>query len=128
MPPSLWQPLPRARTYELVLDRIEEQIRSGQLSVGDRLPPERDLAAMLGVSRAAIREALRVLEAQGVLLKPQVGTGPESGSIIADTPGAGPLQDDARFHHVGEGEVRQRNVQAQQPGQPCARRVGDDAA
>ena len=28
MPPSLWQPLPRARTYELVLDRIEEQIRS----------------------------------------------------------------------------------------------------
>jgi len=89
MPPSLWQPLPRARTYELVLDRIEEQIRSGQLSVGDRLPPERDLAAMLGVSRAAIREALRVLEAQGVLLKPQVGTGPESGSIIADTPGAG---------------------------------------
>jgi GntR family transcriptional repressor for pyruvate dehydrogenase complex len=89
MPPSLWQPLPRARTYELVLDRIEEQIRGGQLSVGDRLPPERDLAAMLGVSRAAIREALRVLEAQGVLLKPQVGTGPESGSIIADTPGAG---------------------------------------
>jgi GntR family transcriptional regulator, transcriptional repressor for pyruvate dehydrogenase complex len=84
-----WQPLPRARTYELVLDRIEEQIRGGQLSVGDRLPPERDLAAMLGVSRAAIREALRVLEAQGVLLKPQPGTGPESGSIIADTPGSG---------------------------------------
>jgi GntR family transcriptional regulator, transcriptional repressor for pyruvate dehydrogenase complex len=84
-----WQPLPRARTYELVLDRIEEQIRCGHLSVGDRLPPERDLAAMLGVSRAAIREALRVLEAQGVLLKPQVGTGPESGSIIADTPGTG---------------------------------------
>jgi GntR family transcriptional repressor for pyruvate dehydrogenase complex len=89
MPSSPWQPLPRARTYELVLDRIEEQIRAGRLSVGDRLPPERDLAAMLGVSRAAIREALRVLEAQGVLLKPQVGTGPESGSIIADTPGAG---------------------------------------
>jgi GntR family transcriptional regulator, transcriptional repressor for pyruvate dehydrogenase complex len=89
MQSSPWQPLPRARTYELVLDRIEEQIRAGQLSVGDRLPPERDLAVMLGVSRAAIREALRVLEAQGVLLKPQVGTGPESGSIIADTPGAG---------------------------------------
>jgi len=84
-----WQPLPRARTYELVLDRIEEQIWAGNLTVGDRLPPERDLAAMLGVSRAAIREALRVLEAQGVLRKPQVGTGPESGSIIAGTPSAG---------------------------------------
>lgn len=86
MSTSAWQPLPKSRTYELVLDRIEEQIRHGHLGVGDRLPPERDLAAMLGVSRAAIREALRVLEAQGVLHKPQVGTGPQSGSIIADTP------------------------------------------
>jgi GntR family transcriptional repressor for pyruvate dehydrogenase complex len=86
---SGWEPLARARTYELVLDRIEDQIRSGHLGVGDRLPPERELAALLGVSRAAIREALRVLEAQSVLRKPQVGTGPESGSIIAGTPSAG---------------------------------------
>jgi GntR family transcriptional repressor for pyruvate dehydrogenase complex len=84
-----WEPLTRARTYELVLDRIEDQIRSGHLGVGDRLPPERELATLLGVSRAAIREALRVLEAQGVLRKPQVGTGPESGSVIAGTPSAG---------------------------------------
>lgn len=84
-----WQPLNRSRTYELVLDQIEEQILSGQLKLGDRLPPERDLAAMLGVSRAAIREALRVLEAQGVLRRPQVGTGPESGSVIASMPSAG---------------------------------------
>jgi GntR family transcriptional repressor for pyruvate dehydrogenase complex len=87
--PGPWQPLTRSRTYELVLDQIEEQILAGQLGVGDRLPPERDLATMLGVSRAAIREALRVLEAQGVLGRPQVGTGPESGSIIADLPSIG---------------------------------------
>lgn len=84
-----WQPLARSRTYELVLDQIEDQILAGRLSIGDRLPPERDLAAKLGVSRAAIREALRVLEAQGVLRRPQVGTGPESGSVIAGTPAAG---------------------------------------
>lgn len=86
---TIWQPLNRSRTYELVLDQIEEQIVSGQLRLGDRLPPERDLATMLGVSRAAIREALRVLEAQGVLRRPQVGTGPESGSVIAGMPSTG---------------------------------------
>ncbi|WP_406040929.1 FadR family transcriptional regulator [Micromonospora sp. NBC_00898] len=84
-----WQPLSRSRTYELVLDQIEEQIQAGRLTVGDRLPPERELAALLGVSRAAVREALRVLEAQGVLRRPQVGTGPESGNIIAGMPSTG---------------------------------------
>ncbi|RKT87922.1 GntR family transcriptional regulator, transcriptional repressor for pyruvate dehydrogenase complex [Saccharopolyspora antimicrobica] len=80
-----WRPVARARTYELVIDRIEEQIVSGQLGVGDRLPPERDLAQMLGVSRAAVREAFRALEAQGVL-RMAVGTGPESGTTIAALP------------------------------------------
>lgn len=84
-----WQPLSRSRTYELVLDQIEEQILAGRLRPGDRLPPERELAGMLGVSRAAIREALRVLEAQGVLRRPQVGTGPESGNLIAGMPSTG---------------------------------------
>jgi GntR family transcriptional repressor for pyruvate dehydrogenase complex len=84
-----WQPLNRSRTYEMVPDQVEEQILAGNLGVGDRLPPERDMAAMLGVSRAAIREALRVLEAQGVLRRPKVGTGPESGSIIAGLPSLG---------------------------------------
>lgn len=84
-----WRPLARSRTYELVLDQIEDQILAGRLNVGDRLPPERELASALGASRAAIREALRVLEAQGVLRRPKVGTGPESGSVIAGTPTAG---------------------------------------
>lgn len=79
---SEWRPISRVRTYELVLDRIEEQILEGQLRVGDRLPPERDLAAMLGVSRAAVREAMRTLEAQGVVHS-AVGTGPDSGTMVA---------------------------------------------
>ncbi|GAA4881039.1 FadR/GntR family transcriptional regulator [Saccharopolyspora cebuensis] len=77
-----WRPVARARTYELVIDRIEEQIVGGQLGVGDRLPPERELAQMLGVSRAAVREAFRALEAQGVL-RMAVGTGPDSGTTVA---------------------------------------------
>lgn len=80
-----WRPVARTRTYELVIERIEEQIVSGQLEVGDRLPPERDLAQMLGVSRAAVREAFRALEAQGVL-RMAVGTGPDSGTTVAALP------------------------------------------
>jgi GntR family transcriptional repressor for pyruvate dehydrogenase complex len=78
---SQWRPISRQRTYELVLDRIEEQILEGQLRVGSRLPAERDLAAMLGVSRTAVREAMRTLEAQGVV-HTMVGTGPESGTTV----------------------------------------------
>ncbi|GDY32931.1 FadR/GntR family transcriptional regulator [Gandjariella thermophila] len=80
-----WEPVQRAKTYELVLDKIEEQILTGRLRVGDRLPPERQLAAALGVSRPALREALRILEAQGALVA-QVGRGPDAGATIAAQP------------------------------------------
>ncbi|MGW7467582.1 FadR/GntR family transcriptional regulator [Streptomyces xantholiticus] len=88
---AAWEPVPRSRTFELVLARIEEQILAGNLGVGDRLPPERELVELLGVSRAAVREALRVLEAQGVL-RSRVGTGPASGSVIAAMPSEGLTQ------------------------------------
>jgi len=78
---AAWQTIPRAKTYELVVDRIEAQIMSGKLRVGDRLPAERDLASMLEVSRSAVREAIRVLQARGVLAS-TVGNGPESGTVI----------------------------------------------
>jgi GntR family transcriptional repressor for pyruvate dehydrogenase complex len=82
-----WRPVARLRTYELVLDRIEGQIVTGELRAGERLPPERELAALLGVSRPAVREALRILEAQGVV-RSQVGTGPASGTTIERLPGS----------------------------------------
>ena len=80
-----WAPVPRVRTYELVLERIEAQIVSGALRAGERLPPERELAELLGVSRPAVREALRVLEAQGAV-RSQVGQGSGSGTIIDRLP------------------------------------------
>lgn len=82
---NTWRPVVRSHTYELVVERIEEQILDGALRVGDRLPAERDLAGMLGVSRSAVREALRALQAQGVL-RMAVGTGPDSGTTVAAMP------------------------------------------
>ena len=80
-----WQQIPRARAYELVIRQIEDQITAGALKVGDQLPPERDLAAKLGVSRAAVREAMRAMEAQGVV-RSGVGVGPDSGTFLTSMP------------------------------------------
>ena len=80
-----WEPVTRIPTYELVLRRIEEQLINRTLRPGDRLPAERELAAMLGASRPAVREALRVLQAQGIL-RSTVGTGVDSGTIVMAAP------------------------------------------
>jgi GntR family transcriptional repressor for pyruvate dehydrogenase complex len=89
-----WAPVARSRTYELVLDAVETQIRTGAIGVGDRLPAERDLAAALGVSRAAVREAVRVLEARGVV-RSGTGSGPDAGTVITA------LQSDALTSLIG---------------------------
>ncbi len=83
--PAGWEPVERLPTYELVLRRIEEQLLNRTLRPGDRLPPERELATMLGASRPAVREALRVLQAQGVV-RSAVGTGADSGTIVTAAP------------------------------------------
>lgn len=57
----------RTRLYEQVLDRLRNYVVEGGLRAGDRLPPERDLAARLGVSRASVKQAIVVLEVQGLV-------------------------------------------------------------
>lgn len=80
-----WRPVARSRAHELVIEAIEDQIMVGALKVGDPLPPERDLASRLQVSRAGVREAIRVLEGQGVL-RSHVGAGADAGTFIASMP------------------------------------------
>ncbi|QNP64519.1 FadR/GntR family transcriptional regulator [Streptomyces genisteinicus] len=80
-----WHPVRQSRTHELVLESIEQRVLSGDLKAGDRLPPERELAPVLGVSRSALREALRVLETIGVL-SAQAGRGPDSGARMVRNP------------------------------------------
>ena len=70
-----FQQLTRQTAYEQVADRIRAAILDKSLSAEDQLPPERDLATQFGVSRATLREALRHLQAQG-LLTPRGRTSP----------------------------------------------------
>lgn len=78
---SGWNPLSRMRTHEHVIAEIESRLVTGSLKAGDRLPPERQFAEALGVSRGAVRESLRVLEAFGVV-QAGTGSGPSAGSVI----------------------------------------------
>jgi GntR family transcriptional repressor for pyruvate dehydrogenase complex len=75
------------RTHQLVLTWIEKQLSEGALSVGGRLPAERTLAEQLGVSRTSVREAIRILEAMGVV-RAGVGSGPEAGPGVISDPTA----------------------------------------
>jgi GntR family transcriptional repressor for pyruvate dehydrogenase complex len=68
----------KTRLYETIVAQLGQLIQEGQLRPGDRLPPERELAARLQVSRASVREALRSLELQGLLSSRQ-----GSGTFIA---------------------------------------------
>jgi GntR family transcriptional repressor for pyruvate dehydrogenase complex len=61
------RPLDRPRLYEDLVDRLGEFVVRTNLEVGGRFPPERELASRLGVSRASLRQALAVLEAQGFI-------------------------------------------------------------
>lgn len=61
---------------------------SGAVRPGQRLPGERTLATELGVGRSSVREALRVMEAFG-LLKAQTGSGPDAGAMIVSRPTGG---------------------------------------
>jgi GntR family transcriptional repressor for pyruvate dehydrogenase complex len=63
-PPVEWSTLPLRATKrsDAVYDILEQLIAGGQLPPGSRLPPERDLAAQLGVSRNSVREAVHELE------------------------------------------------------------------
>ena len=64
---KLFEPAQHGTSSEGIVLRLREMIHSGELRPGDRLPPERDLAKLLGVSRPTLRAGIRSLAAVGVL-------------------------------------------------------------
>jgi GntR family transcriptional regulator, transcriptional repressor for pyruvate dehydrogenase complex len=71
----MYTPIYSGRLYEQIVAQIEERILSGELRPGDKLPAERELAEQFGVSRTAIREAMKALTQSGlVVIQPGKGT------------------------------------------------------
>jgi GntR family transcriptional repressor for pyruvate dehydrogenase complex len=61
------RPVIRPRLYEVIVEQLCAHISENKMGPGDRLPPERELGAKLGVSRASLSQALVALEVQGLL-------------------------------------------------------------
>src|SRR5262245_28986317 len=60
-------PIDRSGITELVVQRIKELLEGGELRAGSRLPPERELADMLSISRPSLRTALKALSVMGII-------------------------------------------------------------
>lgn len=68
-----------SRLYEQIVQQVEESVDKGALKPGDQLPPERELAEQFGVSRTAVREAVKALREKGL-----VEAYPGRGTFITD--------------------------------------------
>ena len=68
-----------SRLYQQIVEQIEQSIRSGTLKAGDQLPAERELAEQFGVSRTAVREAVKALFEKGL-----VEAMPGRGTFVVD--------------------------------------------
>ena len=67
------------RAYEKIINYVEQQVMHGRYKKGDKLPPERELAALLGASRNSVREGLGILERMGAISSQQ-----GAGNFISD--------------------------------------------
>lgn len=73
---------PSHNAFEVTVERLGSAIKMGLYGPGDQLPSERELGEMMGVSRTVIREAIRVLSVQGVLIARRGRTG---GTFVSST-------------------------------------------
>lgn len=84
-----FQAIEPRRLYRQIADQLRSLIERGEFPVGARLPPERDLAAKLGVSRPSVREALIALEVEG-WVEVRMGSGIYVRQSAPPAPGATP--------------------------------------
>lgn len=79
--------LDRQKLNEQIAEKIERDISEGKLRAGDRLPPERELAGLLKVNRATVREAIHLLRERG-LVERKNGRGTRIVAMLPDNVGA----------------------------------------
>ncbi len=75
-------PKPTINAFEVTLERLGSAIKMGLYEPGERLPSEREIANLMGISRATVREAIRLLTEQGVLYSKR---GRRGGTFVANT-------------------------------------------
>src|SRR6201989_1680526 len=120
----------RGTTFEEVVTQLREMIHRGELRPGDRLPRERDLAKLLGVSRPTLRAGISSLAAVGVL-QPRRG----AGTVVVEAEGppeldSSPLRLMASLHGFTPAEMfeARRSLEMAIAGLAAERATGDQMA
>lgn len=106
------------RLYRQIADQLRALIEAGEIPLGSRLPPERDLAVQLGVSRPSVREALIALEVEG-LVEVRMGSGIYVQALRPAAPratGEGPLET-IRARQLIEAELAALAAERRTPAQ-----------
>lgn len=101
----LFAPATTKRASEVIYDQIHRKIVSGELQPGDRLPSERALAEQFQRSRPSVREALRMLQQNGLI---HIETGCNGGSIVQSISPKGII--DSLQEYVASGAVSLREL------------------
>jgi GntR family transcriptional regulator, transcriptional repressor for pyruvate dehydrogenase complex len=113
-----------SRASSDVVAQIREAILSGRVKPGDRLPTERDMASQFGVSRVTIRDALRALEAGG-LIRIKIGGG---GGPYVTQPDIGVLRDSLNAHFQLHGATLRELAEARMALETTAARLAAERA
>jgi GntR family transcriptional regulator, transcriptional repressor for pyruvate dehydrogenase complex len=109
-PRALFTEVKRPRSSDDVVTQIKDAIIAGELREGDRLPNERELCRIFGVSRATLREGLRTLEALGAIeIRPGTAGGIFASQPQGDQVGAA-LESLLRFRRVTAQELAEFRV------------------
>jgi GntR family transcriptional repressor for pyruvate dehydrogenase complex len=118
-------PIERRKVYELVANRLVDDIAARRLKPGDPIPAERQLAQTLAVGRSSIREALRMVESRGLIASAGNGT-----FVVADY--GNPLNASlALLMEMGDGDLRQlfevrKVLEVEMAGLAAERRSDED--
>ena len=118
-------PIERRKVYELVAQRLVDDIAARRLKPGEPLPAERQLTETLSVGRSSIREALRMLESRGLIASVGHGT-----FVVAEY--GNPLNASlALLMEMGDGDLRQlfevrKVLEVEMAGLAAARRSHED--
>lgn len=119
---SMWRPVRGGNAFEITVGRLMQAIKLGLVAVGDRLPPERELAEQLQVSRVTLREAISALREAGLLESRRGRTG---GTFVRSADNPAPANGRGRVvaARIGNTTVELKAVRAS--ATKVARAMGD---
>ena len=112
---AVFRPLRSGNAFEQTVERLLQAVRQGVVNPGERLPPERELAVRLGVSRVTLREAIGSLREAGYLTSRR-GRGGGTFVVARPAPGSAPARPGSAPARLGSDRYGSAQPGSTRPG------------